>query len=91
VLPQCDISDPGIEHVTLLVTLPKQRPPSMVEHLVLASHNPGAAIIQSFAGRYNADDSSIIWTISTVELGRRYEVRWSYSDGYGIYPGNRIG
>jgi hypothetical protein len=85
------ISDPGIEHVTLLVTLPKQRPPSMVEYLVLASHNPGAAIIQSFAGSYNADDSSIIWTISTVELGRRYEVRWSYSDGYGIYPGNRTG
>jgi hypothetical protein len=81
------ISDPGIEAITLRVTLPRQRPPSRVDFLVLDSHGPGASILESFPGSYDFETSSIVWTVSTTgELGKRYEIRWYYDDGLGAYP-----
>jgi hypothetical protein len=81
------ISDPGIESVTLQVTLPRERPPSRVDNLILDSHGPGAAILESSLGSYDPDSSTIIWVVPIEpHLGHRYEIRWSYDDGSGIYP-----
>jgi hypothetical protein len=87
------ISDPGIEAVTLQVTLPRDRPPSKVEHLMLEGHDPGAPILQSFSGRYDVETSTITWAVPMeLSLGRRFEIRWTYDDGLGVYPSlpNRV-
>jgi hypothetical protein len=83
------IDNASIENITLRVKLPTQRPPAWVEYLVWSSYSPIAEVVEKNIGHHDQETGIIQWSPSNVEVGYRYEIRWGYSDGSGIYPMRR--
>lgn len=75
----------ALQSLTLDVTLPVNRIPAFAEAIEFESTIPGAAPIKKTALEIDIDSGSFGWEVARPRLGRRYEIRWKYADGLGLY------
>jgi hypothetical protein len=81
-----NVYEESLEAVVLRVLLPATRPPSSVEFNVYDSHGPMGRLVDTYSSGFDAKSGRIEWSPTDLRIGHRYEIRWGYGRGGGLYP-----